>query len=126
MPSKKTQDETVKNKSTLQEQVNSILEKAEQRGVSTNFFFTTTFKRYQVQMATLSKLEEAIRQEGPTVTKEYVRGRGNIYINPAVAAYNQTTIAANGTVATLIKIIEGFADEKYTAAMNDSLAQFKL
>lgn len=126
MPRKKTQTETVNRKTTLQEQVNSILEKAEQRGVSTNFFFTTTFKRYQVQMATLAKLEETIRQEGSTVTKEYVRGRGNIYINPAVAAYNQTTIAANGTVATLIKIIEGFADEKYAAAMNDSLAQFKL
>ena len=35
---------------TLQEQANKILEKAEQKGVSTNFFFTTTFKRYQVQM----------------------------------------------------------------------------
>lgn len=113
-------------KKSLQEQVNSILEKAEQRGVSTNFFFTTTFKRYQVQMATLAKLEEAIEEEGPTVSKEYVKGRANIYINPAVAAYNQTTMAANGTVATLLKIVEGFADEKYAAAMNDGLAQFKL
>jgi len=113
-------------KKSLQEQVNSILEQAEARGVSTNFFFTTTFKRYQVQMATLARLEEAIREEGTTITKEYVKGRANLYINPAVAAYNQTTIAANGTVATLLKIVEGFADEKRAAAMNDGLAQFKL
>ena len=116
----------VAQKKSLQEQVNSILEKAEQRGVSTNFFFTTTFKRYQVQMNTLAKLEAAIMEEGPTCEKEYVKGRKNLYINPAVAAYNQTTIAANGTVATLLKIVEGFADEKYAAAMNDGLSQFRL
>lgn len=113
-------------KKTLQEQVNTILQKAEEKGVSTNFFFTTTFKRYQVQMNTLGELEKAIKEEGPVCYKEYVKGRKNMYVNPAVAAYNTTTIAANGTVATLMKIVEGFADEKYAAAMNDGLAQFKL
>lgn len=111
---------------SLQAQANEIMEQAEKKGVSTNFFFTTTFKRYQVQMNTLAKLEAAIMEEGPTCEKEYVKGRKNLYINPAVAAYNQTTIAANGTVATLLKIVEGFADEKYAAAMNDGLAQFRL
>ena len=43
---------------TLQEQANKLLEQAQERGVSSNFFFVTTFKRYQVQMRILSDLEK--------------------------------------------------------------------
>ena len=49
-----------REKMTLQEQANEILQKAEERGVQSNFFFVTTFKRYQVQMRTLQELERAI------------------------------------------------------------------
>ncbi len=35
-------------KKSLQEQANEVLQKAEERGVQSNFFFVTTFKRYQV------------------------------------------------------------------------------
>ena len=40
------------------------------------------------------------------VTKEYVKGRENIYTNPAVNAYNKTCQQANNTTQTLMKIIE--------------------
>lgn len=97
---------------SLQEQADEILRKAEEKGVSTNFFFITTFKRYQVQMHIMSELEKTIRDEGTTVTKTYVKGRENIYTNPAVAEYNKTATAANGTVATLIKILTTLAEEE--------------
>ena len=42
------------------------------------------------------------------VRKEYVKGRGNVYANPAVAEYNKTTDSANKTVATLMKILKNF------------------
>ena len=71
-------------KKTLQEQANEILERAEARGVSSNFFFVTTFKRYQVQMKMLAELEQSIEEFGPTVTKEYVKGRQNVVANPAI------------------------------------------
>ena len=58
-----------REKMTLQEQANEILQKAEERGVQSNFFFVTTFKRYQVQMRTLQELERAIAEYGATVTK---------------------------------------------------------
>lgn len=96
---------------TLQEQANKILEKAEQKGVSTNFFFTTTFKRYQVQMRILADLEKAINEYGATVTKEYVKNRPNLVANPAITEYNKTATAANGTVGTLINIIKALSDE---------------
>lgn len=101
-----------KDKLTLQEQVNQILEQAEERGVSSNFFFVTTFKRYQVQMKILTDLEKAIAEYGATVTKEYVKGRQNLVANPAITEYNKTATAANGTVSTLINIIKTLSDDE--------------
>ena len=98
-------------KKTLQEQANEILQQAEKRGVSSNFFFVTTFKRYQVQMKILSDLEGAINEYGATVTKEYVKGRQNLVANPAITEYNKTATAANGTVSTLINIIKTLSNE---------------
>lgn len=98
-------------KMNLQEQAVEILRIAEETGVQTNFFFVTTFKRYQVQLSNLSELEKAIKEMGTLVTKEYVKGRANIYVNPAVTEYNKTTDSANRTVTTLMKIIKGFAKE---------------
>lgn len=96
----------------LQEQAEAILQKAAEKGVSSNFFFITTFKRYQVQMQILGDLEKEIKNSGATVTKEYVKGRGNIYTNPAIGEYNKTATAANGTVSTLINIVERLGEEK--------------
>lgn len=96
---------------TLQEQANELLQQAQERGVSSNFFFVTTFKRYQVQMQILRDLEEAIKEYGATVTKEYVKGRQNLVANPAITEYNKTATAANGTVSTLINIIKTLTDE---------------
>ena len=39
-----------------------------------------------------------------TITKEYVKGRENIVINPLIQSYNQTVGAANKTAETLLKI----------------------
>lgn len=117
----------MKNPMTLQEQATKLLEQAQERGVSSNFFFVTTFKRYQVQMKILSDLERAIEEYGATVTKEYVKGRQNLTANPAITEYNKTATAANGTVSTLINIIKTLTDEdaggsklqNLIAALND-------
>ncbi len=98
-------------KLTLQEQAERLLNQAEEKGVSTNFFFVTTFKRYQVQMKILTDLEKAIAEYGATVTKEYVKGRANLVANPAITEYNKTATAANGTVSTLINIIKSLSEE---------------
>lgn len=97
---------------TLQEQAELIVKKAEEKGVSTNFFFVTTFQRYQVQIEIMNELEEEIKELGATVSKEYVKGRQNIYTNPAISEYNKTATAANGTVSTLLKILTTLAEEE--------------
>ena len=97
---------------TLQEQANEILRRATEKGVSGNFFFVTTFKRYQVQMQILTQLEKEIKETGTTITKTYVKGRENLCTNPAIAEYNKTATAANSTVSTLIQIIEKLSEEQ--------------
>ena len=94
------------NKKALQEQAKEVFRIAQEHGVEQNFFFITTFERYQVQLGILSELEETIKEDGALVTKEYVKGRENIYTHPAIAEYNKTSTSANQTVATLIKIIK--------------------
>lgn len=108
-------------KMSLQEQANEIIKIAEEYGVQSNFFFITTFKRYQVQLNILSELEKTMKEEGMLVHKEYVKGRKNLYANPAVAEYNRTTDSANKTVATLMRIIRNFITAEQSEDDEDPL-----
>ena len=96
----------------LNEQARQILKIAEEYGVEQNFFFITTFKRYQVQIGILTDLERTINEEGTLVTKEYVKGRKNVYSHLAISDYNRTTDSANKTVVTLMKIITTLRDRQ--------------
>lgn len=96
------------SKLSLNQQAQEIIKIAEESGVQSNFFFLTTFKRYQVQLNILNELEQTMKEEGMLVSKEYVKGRKNLYSNPAVAEYNKTTDSANKTIATLMRIIKNF------------------
>lgn len=89
----------------LNQQAQEILKIADKHGVEQNFFFITTFKRYQVQINILNDLEKSIKADGTLVTKEYVKGRQNVYTHPAITEYNKTANGANQTVQTLMKII---------------------
>lgn len=109
-------------KMTLNEQAQEIIRIAEESGVQSNFFFLTTFKRYQVQLNMLNELEKKMKDEGMLVTKEYVKGRANLYSSPAVKDYNATTDSANRTVATLMKIIKNYnVDDGETEVEEDPL-----
>jgi len=101
-------------KLSLNEQAQEIIRIAEESGVQSNFFFITTFKRYQVQLNILTELEKTIKQEGALVTKEYVKNRKNLYTNPAISDYNRTTDSANKTVATLMRILRNFGVDDNT------------
>ena len=99
-------------KKDLKEQAKEIKRIAEESGVQSNYFFITTFERYETQLLILDKLQEVINTEGMLVEKEYVKGRKNLYTNPAVSDYNRTTDSANKTVATLMRIIKNFGVEE--------------
>ena len=97
-------------KINLNEKAKEILDLAQKQGVEQNFLFVTTFKRYQVQLKILQELEIEISNSDALVTKEYVKGRKNLYSNPAINSYNKTADSANRTAATLMKIITQLKD----------------
>ena len=104
---------------SLNEQAREILRIASEHGVEQNFFFIPTFKRYQVQIQILADLEKTIQAEGNTVTKEYVKGRKNVYTHPAIGEYNKTSTAANQTVQTLMKIVTTMRNDDESDASGD-------
>lgn len=120
-PRKTDSSKPQKRKMSLRQQANQILKQAEERGVSSNYFFATTFRRYQTQLDILEKLEKSIEEHGLVVTKEYVKGRENLVTNPAITEYNKTATAANGTVSTLINIIKTLSNEPDAV---DALSEF--
>lgn len=89
----------------LDEQGREILERAKAQGVERSYLFVTTFERYQKHIQHLNDLQATIEAEGMTVEKVYVRDRPNLYVNPAVAAYNQSAGAADKTLSALLKLL---------------------
>lgn len=93
-------------KKKFESQANEFIQMAEEYGVRDNYLFVTTFEMYQNQIDMLEKLAQSIKDEGMLVEKEYVKGRKNLYTNPAVSDYNRTADSAHKTSATLLKIIK--------------------
>lgn len=103
----------------LNEKARELLELAQEANVEQNFFFVSTFKRYQVQLKILNQLEAEINNSGVLVTKQYVKGRENVYTHPAVTDYNKTATAANQTVQTILKIITTLAEHSISDSIPD-------
>ena len=94
----------------MEKQASEILKMAEAHGVKDNFFFANTFKNYLRQLDYLDELDKSLKEDGVKVTKEYVKGRQNVYSHPALSDFNRTNDSANKSVATLIKIIKAFGE----------------
>ena len=109
------------SKKELQSAANKILKEAKEKGVSTTYFFTTTFEDYKFQLSILERLKKQIDSEEVLIEKEYVKGRVNLVANPAISEFNKTRTAANGTVSTLINIIKQLSEEKKAESKLDLL-----
>ena len=105
----------------LNKQASKIIEMAQKSGAEQNFLFITTFKRYQVQLKILGDLEKTLTESGAFITKEYVKGRENIYSHPAINAYNRTADSANRTASTLMKVITSLKDVSMDVEPDDEL-----
>ena len=86
--------------------VKDFIKKAEAIGLSDDYLFLSTIERYEVQVQILETLRKTIEEEDTLVTKEYVKGRENLYTHPAITEYNKTTDSANKTVQTLDNLMK--------------------
>lgn len=96
---------------SLKERAQKILKKAREKGDEQALLFETIFQQYLETLDHRQKLRDAIVKDGATVTKEYVKGRQNIYVHPAMAAYAQQGKLLLNTAQTLMTLIrEKIAD----------------
>lgn len=94
----------------LDARAREIVRIAEECGVRDNPFFDDTLKIYESQQRKLEALDKSIEESGLLVTKEYVKGRCNLYTNPALAEYNRTADSRHKTLAALEKVLRQFGE----------------
>ena len=87
---------------------------AKSYGVEKNPLVLELIGKYESQKARLVKMLTEIGNSDLTCTKEYVKGRKNVYTHPAISEYNKTSTAANQTVQTLMKIVTTMRDDDDT------------
>ena len=104
-------DLTERQIASLKDRAQRILKKAREKGDEQALLFETIFQQYLETLDHRQKLRDAIVKDGATVTKEYVKGRQNIYVHPAMAAYAQQGKLLLNTAQTLMTLIrEKIAD----------------
>lgn len=82
---------------SLADAAKELLRLAQEGGVEQNYFFTTTYERYETQQMILKALEIALKQD--LEPDEYRR---------VALAYNKSATSANQTAQTCIRIIKDF------------------
>jgi hypothetical protein len=105
----------------LEKQEKAILQKAQKAGLSDSYLFCTTFDRYKTQVRMCIQLKEQYEDMDVLITKEYVKGRENLYTNPVIKEFNSTSSAANKTAETLMKLIKSASDTEASKPKKDPL-----
>lgn len=108
-----------KNEKNVKELAKGILAEAEERGLSGDASFMTGYHLLEVQIDMLDSLEKTFKEDGSTITKEYVKGRGNVYIHPAVDKYTKISDSAFNKILKLKEMLD-----KGISSDNDTLDEF--
>lgn len=84
-----------------------LLKMAKDYGVDKNAMFVQAAEQYDVQMRVIQSIKEELdSEENLTTSKEYVKGRENVYANPLVKELPKHADSANRTLQTMLSIIE--------------------
>lgn len=91
-----------------------LIEMAETYGVSDNALFLSAIKQYELQLKIIDKIKKELNKssgDGLLTSKEYVKGRENICVNPLVKELPKHSDSANKTAALILNIIETLGKE---------------
>ena len=79
---------------------------AEEYNVSDNTLFLAAANQYSVQQNVIEMIKSQLDDDGSAVsTKEYVKGRENVYANPLIKELPKHSDSANKTLQTMLDII---------------------
>lgn len=111
----KTVKKPSKSTSEQEERLEMLAEKfketAESLSEEHRYIFESTLETYFQLIKNFKILKEALEADGCLITKEYVKGRQNVYVHPAMSEMNKTVNMLNSTAKTLIAIIKDLGSE---------------
>lgn len=91
---------------------NKLILMAKQYGVEKNALFIAAANQYVLQQQVLEKIKESLDEDDEcTVSKEYVKGRANLYVNPLLKELPKQSDSANKTLQTMLDIITKLGHE---------------
>ena len=103
--------------------IDEIRALAAEYGVSDNPLFESTLSNYETVQKAISMIRKTLDDDEMTITKEYVKGRENTYLHPAVKELPKQVDIANKTMDTLIKIIAQFGNANSKDELMDFLGR---
>ena len=84
-----------------------LLKMAKLYGVEKNELFVQAAEQYDTQMRVIQSIKDALdAAENLTTSKEYVKGRENVYANPLVKELPKHADSANRTLQVMLTIIK--------------------
>ena len=98
-----------------------LMQMARDYSVDKNTLFVAAAKTYSRQQQLIEKIRADIEATGLTVSKEYVKGRENLCINPLVQELPKHVDSANRTLQEMLEIISKLGTPP---APPDSLTEF--
>ena len=84
-----------------------LIKMAKIYGVDKNALFLQAAEQFSVQQRVIQRIRDTLDDEDElTASKEYVKGRENIYSHPLVRELPKHSDSANRTLSTMLEIIE--------------------
>ena len=94
--------------------IKQVKQMAAEYGVAENPLFVQTLKNYETVQKAIEMTNAILDSEDMTISKEYVKGRENLYMHPAIKELPKQIDAANKTVDKLLDIIERLGKKNTT------------
>lgn len=89
-----------------------LIKLAKEYGVADNALFMAAAEQYAVQSIVIQNIKDALDDEDElTTTKEYVKGRQNLCVNPLIKELPKHSDSANKTLQTMLDIITKLGHE---------------
>lgn len=82
-----------------------LIKLARTYGVEKNALFVQAAEQYAVQQMVIKQIKAALEEDDLLTSKEYVKGRENVYTHPLVRELPKHADSANKTLVTMLEII---------------------
>lgn len=83
-----------------------LMKLAKTYGVENNALFVQAAEQYSVQQMVIQQIRDSLQSDEDLLTsKEYVKGRKNVYTHPLVKELPKHADSANKTLGTMLEII---------------------